>query len=86
MYAVEFTPRALKEFGKLDGATQERITAALDRIRVRPYDFVEKLSGSPLYKLRVGEYRVIMSIESNRLIVLVVHVGHRKNVYKPLVF
>jgi mRNA interferase RelE/StbE len=42
---------------------------------------VTKLVGDPGYKLRVGDYRIIMDIENNKLKILVLKVGQRKNIY-----
>ena len=61
---------------------QERIIAALERIRIRPESYITKLVGDPGYKLRVGDYRIIMDIDNNNLLILVIKVGHRKEIYK----
>ncbi len=60
---------------------QEKIISALERIRIRPEIFITKLVGDPGYKLRVGDYRIIMDIDRNELLILVIKVGHRKNIY-----
>ena len=54
----------------------------LDRIKVRPYHFIKKYIDTPYYILRVGDYRIILNIEDNQLIILVIEIGHRKNVYE----
>jgi mRNA interferase RelE/StbE len=82
MYDVEFSQSAEKQFFKLEKAVQQRIIFALERIRIRPYPHVKKLVGSPYFRLRVGDYRVIMGINENKLIILVLEIGHRKNIYK----
>jgi mRNA interferase RelE/StbE len=66
----------------LESHDQERIVAALKRIRIRPGAHVKKLVGEKAYRLRVGGYRMIMDIFEDKLIILVLTVGHRKNVYK----
>lgn len=66
---------------KLERNIQERIISSLERIRIRPEAFIAKLVGDPGYKLRIGDYRVIMDIDKNNLIILVIKVGHRKNIY-----
>ena len=58
-----------------------RIFNALEKIRVRPEAFVKKLVGEECYRLRVRDYGVIMDIDHSRLLVLVINVGHRKNIY-----
>ncbi len=82
MYEIIFSQKAKKQLFKLEKNTQERIIATLERIRIRPEDFVTKLIGDPGYKLRVGDYRLIMDIDNNNLLILVIKVGHRKDIYK----
>lgn len=81
-YELIFTDKALKQLKKIEKKDRKRIIAALERIRIRPEDYVKKLVGDPAYSLRVGKYRVIMDINSGELLILVLKVGHRKNVYK----
>lgn len=61
---------------------QERVISTLERIRLRPEAYIEKLVDIPGYKLRVGDYRVIMDIQREDLLILVIKVGHRKNIYE----
>ena len=82
MYQIIISEKALKQIEKLEISIKERIFASLEKIRFRPESFVKKLVGMPGYRLRVGDYRVILDIEKNKLLVLVVKVGHRKNVYE----
>ena len=81
-YEIIFTDTSRKQFRKLEKDVQERIIKALERIRIRPEAHVKKLVGDPSYRLRVGEYRVIIEIEKDDLIILVIKIGHRKNIYK----
>lgn len=83
-YEVIIPPKVKKTLDKLNQNIKERILKSLERIRVRPYDFVERLTNSPYYKLRTGDYRAIINIQDNQLILYVVRVGHRKNVYNDL--
>ncbi len=83
-YEIIFTDTSRKQFKKLEKDIQERIVKALERIRMRPEAHVKKLVGDPGYRLRVGEYRVILDIEKDKLIILVIKIGHRKNIYKKL--
>ncbi len=80
-YEVIFSDKALKQLKKLDRTVQERIIAALERIRIRPGSYVTKLVSDPGYRFRVGDYRVIMDIDNNVLHILVLKVGHRKKIY-----
>ncbi|MBS3170764.1 type II toxin-antitoxin system RelE/ParE family toxin [Candidatus Woesearchaeota archaeon] len=84
MYEIIFTENAEKELYKLEKIIQERIISSLERIRFRPESYIKKLVGDPAYKLRVGDYRVIIDLQKDKLIILVIKVSHRKNVYKNL--
>jgi len=81
-YEIIFTDTSRKQFKKLEKDIQERIIKALERIRIRPEAYVKKLVGDPGYRLRVGEYRVIIDIKKEKLVILVIKIGHRKNIYK----
>ena len=81
-YEIIFTDTSRKQFKKLEKDIQERIIKALERIRIRPEAHVKKLVGDPGYRLRVGEYRVIIDIKKEKLIILVIKIGQRKNIYK----
>jgi len=82
MYDIKFTENAERQLKKLERDIQDRIIKVLERIRIRPEDFVEKLIGELGYKLRVGDYRLFLDINNNDLIILVLKIGHRKNIYK----
>ncbi|MBL7206095.1 MAG: type II toxin-antitoxin system RelE/ParE family toxin [Candidatus Aenigmarchaeota archaeon] len=84
MYNVIFSKKAGKEFDKLEKIIQKRLVSVIKRIRIRPEAFVRKLVGGPYYRLRVGEYRVILDIRKGELIILVISIGHRRNIYKSL--
>ena len=81
MYDILFAEHALKQLNKLQKQVQGRVLAALERIRIRPEAHVKKLVGDPGYRLRVWDYRIIMDIDRSRLSIMVLAVGHRKNVY-----
>ena len=80
-YEIIFSDAALKQLKKLEKSTQERIISTLERIRIRPQSYVTKLVGDSVYRLRVGDYRVILDIDEGVLVVLVIKVGHRKKIY-----
>jgi mRNA interferase RelE/StbE len=67
---------------KLDKGIRQRIISTLERIRIRPYAHVKRLVGIPYYRLRVGDYRVILDIEEKVLMILVLEAGHRLNIYR----
>jgi mRNA interferase RelE/StbE len=82
MYEIIFSDKAERQFLKLGKKIQKRIAAVLERVRIRPEARITRLVDDPGYKLRVGDYRVIMEIDKGKLIILVLKVGHRKKIYK----
>ncbi len=80
MYEIIFSQKAKKQLFKLERVIQEKIIIALERIRIRPQDYLTKLIGDPGYKLRVGDYRIIMDLDNTNLLILVIKIGHRKNI------
>ena len=83
-YEIIFSDKALIQLKKLEHKIQERIIIGLERIRIRPETYVTKLVGDPGYRLRVGDYRVIIDIDKEKLHILVIKIGHRKNIYQKL--
>jgi len=83
-YEITFTDTSRKQFRKLEKDAQERIIKALERIRIRPESYVRKLVGGIGYRLRVGDYRIILDIYKFELVILVVKIGHRKNIYDKI--
>ena len=81
-YSVEYSSRAVKQIKKFGKPLQRRILATIERSRVRPYEHVERLAGSPHYKLRTGDYRAIIGIYDRVMVILVIEVAHRKKIYK----
>ena len=80
-YHVIFSDLALKQLRKLDREIEQRTISTLERIRIRPDAYVKKLVGDEGYRLRVGNYRVILDLDKEKLIILVLRIGHRRNVY-----
>jgi len=81
MYSVIFSDKSRKQFLKLEKGVQERIVCVLERIKLRPEAFITKLVGDEGYKFRVVDYRIILDIDKGRLLILVIKIRHRKNVY-----
>ena len=84
-YVVEFAPAARRQLKKLDRPVQKRILRRVERLEDQPRPkTAEKLKGTsePLYRIREGDYRIIYAIKDDRLIVLVVRIGHRSEVYR----
>lgn len=81
-YNVSWSATSLRQLEKLDNISANRVINKAEAITKDPFSFVQKLKGFNLYKLRVGDYRVIMSIESSKMIIFVLEVGHRSVVYR----
>lgn len=83
-YSLYIQPSAQKTLSRLDRDIRHRVGSRIDSLARDPRPpGTEKLSGADdLYRVRVGEYRVIYQIRDKELIVLVVRVGHRKDVYR----
>jgi len=82
VYNIRITDTAKNQLAKLDRQIAKRIDKKLREISRDPFLYVSKLEGLEFYKLRVGDYRVLMSIQRNNLIIMVVEISHRRNVYK----
>jgi mRNA interferase RelE/StbE len=82
-YRVIVTPAADRAVAKLPRQIRERIAERLRALadNPRPVGSI-KLAGEDLYRIRVGDYRIIYSIEDDRLVILVVDVGHRREIYR----
>ena len=81
-YIVRWTETSLYQLKKLDRVTARRITAKIEAVSEIPFRFVKSLKRFDLYVLRVGDYRIIMSIEQERMIIFVLEIGHRRSIYK----
>jgi mRNA interferase RelE/StbE len=85
-WKIEFEPAAQKELNKLDKPTARRILKFLYE-RVGKLDDPRKIGArlqgplSEFWKYRVGDYRLIFSLENDRLVVLVLRIGHRTEIY-----
>ena len=82
MYEIKISKKANKQIKKLPLKIRERIYLTLERIKIRPYHFVKSLAGCKYFGLRVGDYRLILDIINNQLRIIIVEVGHRRNIYK----
>ena len=87
-WKVELTPQAEKNLGQLDRQVARRIVSFLhERLAplADPRSIGEALKGSKLgdfWKYRVGDYRIISSIEDDRVTIYVVRIGNRREVYR----
>ncbi len=84
-YEVRFKPSAAKELAKLPKAVQRRIAPVIEGLsgHARPPG-AERLAGEDAWRIRVGDYRLVYSIEGRVLVILVLHIGNGREVYRRL--
>jgi mRNA interferase RelE/StbE len=82
-YEVEFSKSAHKELKKLNPDIRLRLTKEIYILRNNPRKGnVRPMVGSKSWRLRVGEYRVIYDITDQKLTILIIKVGHRRDIYR----
>jgi mRNA interferase RelE/StbE len=82
-YQIEFRPAALRELRKIDRVVQPRIQGAIALLAHDPRPPASRpLRGRPGYRLRVGDYRIIYTINDGVLLIVVITIGHRRDVYQ----
>jgi mRNA interferase RelE/StbE len=84
-WTIEFNAVAERQLARLDRAVQSRILKFLEtRVSPAPRRLGDPLHGTlkGLWRYRIGDYRILCRIEDDRLIVLVVTIGHRREVYE----
>lgn len=84
MYTVDFTPNARRQLKKAPKDMAPRLLAALEELAEAPCrnPRVKKLTDSDIYRLRVSDWRILYSIHDSNLVILVLEMGHRREVYR----
>ena len=83
-YKIELSNTAEKQLVSLEASDRRRIVRALTALGADPYpDGSRKLSGyTDVFRMRVGVLRVLYSVDGERVIVIILKIGHRKDVYR----
>jgi mRNA interferase RelE/StbE len=81
-WQIEWSDEATRDIVNLERDTAERIIRKLDQVTEDPYRYFERIVGSDEFKLRVGDYRVIVLLANNSKTIFIKKAGHRKNIYK----
>ncbi|BAY75251.1 plasmid stabilization system [Nostoc linckia NIES-25] len=82
-YQVIFSKGALKQFNKLSSDLQKRVQTKINELATEPRpNGVKKLEDNDLYRIRVGDYRVIYQIQDEILLVIIVKISHRSKAYR----
>ena len=86
MYRVDIREDAAKAMGRLPRKMREVIYKSIAALaeNPRPYGCKKLKFSVPLYRIRIADYRIVYTIEDKRLIVLVIRVAHRKEIYRQL--
>ena len=83
MYEILFTAKARKQINNLPRPVAKRIVEKIQDLAEDPFSRgIKKLVDMPLYRLRVGDYRIIFDLKMDELIILIVKVGQRSSIYK----
>ncbi|MBC7890732.1 MAG: type II toxin-antitoxin system RelE/ParE family toxin [Sphingobacteriaceae bacterium] len=83
-YQIEFLPAAVRDLKKLSVDVQKKLGKKIDSLAAnpRPEGCVKLSDSKDLYRIRVGDYRVIYKIYDAKLVVLIVEAGHRREIYR----
>lgn len=83
-YNIELSPAAVRHLRKLDGSARRRVQAAIELLATQPRPAGAKMlvGGDGEWRVRTGDYRIIYEIHDDVLLVLVLTLGHRREVYR----
>lgn len=82
-FSVQIAPAAERQLRKFDPQVRRRIQAAIDLLasNPRPPKATQLVGGTGEWRVRTGDYRIIYEIHDDQLVVLVIRVGHRRDIY-----
>ena len=85
-YTVSIAPAAERQLRKFDPQVRRRVQAAIDLLagEPRPPRAIQLVGGSGEWRVRTGDYRIVYEIRDEQLIVLVLRVGHRREINQSL--
>ena len=79
---VIWSEKSVKQLEKLDKKNAQRVYDAVLGCTQDPFKSVARLTNSPFYRLRVGNYRVILDLQQSKMIIFVIETDHRGRIYK----
>ena len=80
-WSVQWTDQAARDLSRLDPPVARRVMAKLDQAAERPEHFFKRLVASDDRKLRIGDYRLLVVLQSETRTILVERVDHRSRIY-----
>lgn len=83
-YEIVLSPAASRQIRKLDPGVRARLVSRIETLAAdpRPHGWIALRGAQNLLRIRVGDWRIVYRVEEERLIVLIVRVGHRREVYR----
>jgi len=81
-FQIIWSESAANELRKMERTVSKRVFKKVSQLSENTFHNVTKLVGVPYFRLRVGDFRIIIDIQKNKLQVLIIKVGHRKSIYK----
>jgi mRNA interferase RelE/StbE len=84
VYAITYKPSAAKAFRKIHPSERRRLKDAVEGLATnpRPPGFIQLAGGAGECRIRVGQYRIIYDIKDDELVILILRIGHRREVYR----
>jgi mRNA interferase RelE/StbE len=85
-YTIEIKPSAHRALRLLPAPVRVRLVAVIDALadHPRPSGCKKLAGGGDRYRIRVGQYRIVYEVHDDRLVVVVIRIGHRRDVYRGL--
>lgn len=81
-WQVIWSKKSVRQLEKIDEKNAQKIFDAVLDCAVDPFRVVTRLTDSPFYKLRIGNYRAILDLQQTKVIIFVIEVDHRRRIYK----
>lgn len=83
-YKVQLSPAAARQLAKLDPAARRRLQAVIELLadQPRPNGATKLVGGHGAWRVRSGDYRVVYDIDDGVLLILVIAIGHRREIYR----
>ncbi len=82
MFSVKLHPKVSRFLEKCDKILSRRVKAKLKEVKEDPFAYLEHYEGDDFYKLRIGEYRALIDVDTSDGILYVQYLDHRKRIYK----
>jgi mRNA interferase RelE/StbE len=83
-YEVRLTRQAAKQLASLERTMQLRIAGGIELLSLNPFPpKAQRLRGREAWRVRVGDYRLLYTVNQGELIIVVIRMAHRREVYRP---